>query len=121
MAHILVTESLAHGKKKSKKTTLGHEVKIGVHSLLIFNIIIICVLTVTYIIHSNKTATTGYVLKQLEDERKRLVIQSEVWDMKISRAQSLLMKKSSPTILSMQQISDPLFTRGDSAVAMKKR
>ena len=42
-----------------------------------------------YIFHSNRIATSWYALKDLQQERENIVLNEEILNLKISRAQSL--------------------------------
>ena len=120
MSHLLITRTRSP-KKGFKKRTLAETVHIGANSLVIFVVTLICLISLAYLVHSNKTATKGYVLKQLQKEKSQLVIENEIWDMKISRARSLASLGSNSFVAKMVDSSTPTFVRGDSAMASSQK
>jgi hypothetical protein len=69
--------------------------------------------------YSNQNATKGYALKNLEMERTQLLTENEVWDMEIARVQALSNIQNDPKVLSMVKTDQPMFVRGDTAIASK--
>jgi len=72
-----------------------------------------------FLSHSNRNATKGYALKNLEIQRLELLTENEVWDMEISQVKSLDSIQSDPKILSMIKADTPMYVRGDSAIAKR--
>jgi hypothetical protein len=121
MANILVTAT-RNTRPGIKKTTLSHKVRVGSVSLTIILILMTSVVSLIYLLYANRNATKGYVIKNLEQERTDLVLEAEKWDMQIAKAKSLDSIKNSPLVANMIKYSDqPLFIRGDSAVATSKK
>lgn len=116
MSSILITNS-GTTKKGFKKKTLAQKVHIGANSLIIFIVSLICVISLIYLVHSNQTATKGYILKELQREKNDLAIENEIWDMKISRARSLSSLQNNSYVSDMVRADEPIFVRGDSAFA----
>jgi hypothetical protein len=72
-----------------------------------------------YLANANRNATKGYALKTLEKERSRLVTENEIWSMQIAKVQALTNLQNDPKIMNMVKANEPLFIRGDTAVASK--
>lgn len=101
----------------SKGTSLSKTVDSTVKWLYgIFGTIII-VLGIFYLIHSNKTATSGFELLVLEQERKNLLVELEQWNTKLSTMLSVSNLESVDII--MEKPSRVTFVNKDSNVAQK--
>jgi len=102
-----------------RKDTLSHKVEVGVNALVFVIIALVTVISLVYLANSNRNATKGYALKNLELERTQLLTENEVWDMEIARVQALANIQNDPKVLSMVKTDTPLFVRGDTAIAAK--
>lgn len=115
---LLITKN-SSTKVGVRKKTLSQTIEFGAMSLIVVTMVLICVLSLVYLTHSNKNATRAYQLKSLESERGKLITENESWNLKISQVQSILTLEQDPKIISMQDSSTPKFIRGDTAVASK--
>lgn len=121
MANILVTET-RNIRTGLKKKTLSEHIKIGSVTITITLIVFISIVSIIYLLYANKNATKGYVFKTLEQERTNLILEGEKWDMLIAKSKSLNSIKQSPLVSHMISIKEqPLFIRGDTAVATTKK
>jgi hypothetical protein len=121
MANILVTAT-RNTRPGIRKTTLSHKVRVGSVSLTIVLIIMTSIVSLIYLLYANKNATKGYVIKNLEKERTKLILEAEKWDMQIAKAKSLDSLKNNPLVANMVKYEEqPLFIRGDTAVATSKQ
>jgi len=102
-----------------RKRTLSQKIEVGMTSLVFVTIILVALISLVYLAHSNRNATKGYALKSLELRRSHLLTENEVWDMQIAQVKSLQSIQSDPKILSMVKADQPKFVRGDSAIAAK--
>jgi len=102
-----------------RKRTLSQKIEFGKTSLTFFTIVLIAIISLVYLSHANKNATKGYALKNLELRRGKLLTENEVWDMQIAQVKSLQSIKSDPKIRSMVKADQPMFVRGDTAIASK--
>ena len=102
-----------------RKNTLSHKVEVGVNALVFVIIALIALISLAYLANSNRNATKGYALKNLELKRSQLVTENEVWDMEIARVQSLANIQNDEKVKSMVKTNEPLFIRGDTAIAAK--
>lgn len=110
---------LHNSTSKVRKDTLSHKVEVGVNALVFVIIALVTVISLVYLANSNRNATKGYALKNLELERTQLLTENEVWDMEIARVQALANIQNDPKVLSMVKTDTPLFVRGDTAIAAK--
>jgi cell division protein FtsL len=102
-----------------RKRTLSQKIEFGMTSLTFFTIILIAIVSLVYLAHANRNATKGYALKNLELKRSQLITENEVWDMQISQVKSLQALENDPKIRTMVKAEQPLFVRGDTAIAAK--
>ncbi|MFN7160856.1 MAG: hypothetical protein ACK4NC_04590 [Candidatus Gracilibacteria bacterium] len=119
MAALLLTTG-SSGKQGIKKKTLAERVSIGANSLVIVIISLICMVSVSYLLHSNKSSAKGYVLEQLQKEQRNLDQDLSFWELKIARAKSLEALEKSSIAQSMTKAKKLEFIRGDTAVAVNK-
>lgn len=102
-----------------RKRTLSQKIEFGMTSLTFFTIILVAIISLVYLAHANRNATKGYALKSLELRRSQLLTENEVWDMQIAQVKSLQALQSDPKIQTMVKADQPLFVRGDTAIASK--
>ena len=105
--------------QKVRKNTLSHRVDVGVNALVFIIIALVAFISLAYLANSNKNATKGYALKTLEFQRSSLITENEIWDMEIAKVQSLASIQNDPKIKSMVKTDQPMFVRGDTAIASK--
>ncbi len=102
-----------------RRKTLSQKMEFGMTSLIFFTIVLIAIISLVFLAHANRNATKGYALKSLELKRSQLITENEVWDMQISQVKSLQTLQSDPKIASMVKADQPLFVRGDTAIASR--
>jgi len=102
-----------------RKRTLSQKIEFGMTSLTFFTIILVAIISLVYLAHANRNATKGYALKNLELKRSQLITENEVWDMQIAQVKSLQALQNDPKIRIMVKAEQPLFVRGDTAIAAK--
>lgn len=119
MATLLLTKGTS-SRVGVKKKTLAQQVSVGANTLVIVIISMICLVSVSYLISSNKSAARGYILKELQEEEKQLQQISNYWALKISKARSLKSISSSSIEKDMRPISDVAYLKGDAEVALLK-
>ena len=104
---------------KVRKNTLSQRVELSVNALVFVIIGLVVIISLAYLWNSNANATKGYALKNLELQRTNLVTQNEVMDMEIARVQALDKIQNDPKVKTMVRADQPLFVRGDTAIASK--
>ena len=102
-----------------RKKTLSQRIEFGKTSLTFLTIILIAVVSLVYLGHANQNATQGYILKELEQSQAELMTQNEILDMKVSEVKSLKNLQADEKIASMIKVDEPMFVRGDTAIASK--
>lgn len=102
-----------------RKRTLSQKIEFGKTSLTFLTIILVAIVSLVYLAHANSNATKGYALKNLELKRSQLLTQNEVLDMQIAQVKSLAALQNDPKIQRMVKADQPMFVRGDSAIAKK--
>lgn len=102
-----------------RSRTLSQKVEVGVNALLFAIITLVALISLAYLANANRNATKGYALKNLELKRSNLVTENEVWDMQIAKAQALENLQNDPKIQKMVKADQPMFIRGDTAIAAK--
>ena len=115
VAQLLLTNKQA--PRGIRKTTISESITIGSRSLVVILLVILSITSVYYVLHNNESATKGYELVNLQQERTRLVLNNEKWDIMINREKSLDSLKRSKLVSNMVKANDSQFIRGDSAVA----
>ena len=119
MATLLLTKGTS-SRIGVKKKTLAQQVSIGANTLVIVIISMICLVSVSYLISSNKSAARGYILKELQEEEKQMQQVANYWALKISKARSLKSISTAAIQHQMRPIGDVAYLKGDTAVALLK-
>ena len=117
MATLLLTKGSSN-RNGIKKKTLAQQVTIGANTLVIVIISMICLVSVSYLISSNRSAARGYILKELQEEEKQLLQIANYWSLKISKSRSLKAISASPMQRNMRPAGDVVYVKGDTAVAL---
>ena len=71
---------------------------------------LILILALLILFHQNSNATKGYQLRNLERERSVLLMQQEVLNMQVARAQAMEKIESDHQIQKMAQVKKPQYT-----------
>ena len=72
-----------------RKLTLVPAIRLGMVSLVFANLLVIGILSMLLLVHSNRVATKGYEIRQLEIEKNALLNKNQVLKMQAARAKSL--------------------------------
>lgn len=105
-------------RRKRRKRTLSMRIRIGNFSLAIALIGLVCLLGVAQIIHANNIQTLGYEIREIEEEKKQLVIRNKALKMTMTEAQSLASIKDSSVVENMELVVDPIVISNESVVAV---
>ncbi len=73
----------------SKRKTTRDEFKLGMTTTYIMMLLFIWVLWIYYVWSLNVNATNGYMIRNLEAERKSLIVEKDLLDIKIAELESL--------------------------------
>lgn len=71
---------------------------------------IILILALLILFHQNSNATKGYQLRNLERERSQLLLEEEVLNMQVAKAQAMEKIESDRQTQSMINVKNPLYT-----------
>jgi len=82
-------EKLFQFSAKQKRSSLGAMVNQSTMLLMIAIGSIILVLALLILFHQNSNATKGYLLRNLERERSQLLLEEEVLNMQVAKAQAM--------------------------------
>lgn len=100
-----------------RRSSLGRLVT-GSTMLLLFTIgTLIIVLALLILFHHNLNATKGYRLRSLEHVRNQLLLQEEILNMEIAKAQSLSIMQSDNKIQAMTKATRPKYVTSDVSIA----
>jgi len=103
-----------------RKKTLSQKIEFGKTSLTFLTIILVAVVSLVYLAHANKSATKGYVLKELQQEEVILARDLEVVEMQIAEATSLQTLSLDAGLASMITAENYDLVVGESAVALSE-
>lgn len=109
----------ANAPKISRKMPLSERLERSIGAFVLLGLGLILLLAFLFLSSSNRIATRGYDLKVLENERAELLGENEILRMQIAEAQSLDRLAEDQVIQSMVKANEPLYIRGDTAVAQK--
>ncbi len=76
-------------------------------------------LALLILFHQNMNATKGYRLRSLERERSQLLLEQEILNMEVAKAQALETLQNDPKISAMQKITKPQFIKTETSLAEK--
>jgi hypothetical protein len=111
---------LIKSRKKIRKTTLSQRLEKGVTAVFFIIILAICLLSLVFLTQSNKSATKGYELKRLRDQREALLMENDKLKMQIADLRSIEALENDPKISTMVDATNPQYIRGDTAVAQNE-
>ena len=92
-----------------RRRTLSSRIEVGTVTLTFVILALALVVSLIYLAHANRTATRGYALKKLEIEKNQLQTEAEIWEQKVSEAESLNTITASPTVKGMQSVKDSIY------------
>lgn len=100
-----------------RRSSLGRLVS-GSTMLLLGTIgTLIIVLALLILFHHNLNATKGYRLRSLEHVRNQLLLQQEILNMEIAKAQSLAVLQADPKVQAMAKATRPKYVTSDVSIA----
>lgn len=74
---------------------------------------LILMLALLILFHQNSNATKGYLLRNLERERSHLLLEQEVLNMQVAKAQAMEKIESDRQIQTMIQVKYPRYTSNE--------
>ena len=85
----------------SRRRTLSAQVRMGTTSLIVVVGLLAVVISLIYLAHANRVATRGYAIKKLEQDRRMVVTDLEIWQQMVAEAKSMASLKASPAVQKM--------------------
>jgi hypothetical protein len=105
------------GQRSPRKKPLSERVEIGITTVLVIIGLLLTTISLSYLFYANEKATQDYHLRILQEKRSKLVSSNEILSMQIADLESLAALEKSPKIQDMVAMKNPLYLRGNSAVA----
>lgn len=79
---------------------------------------LILILALLILFHQNANATKGYMLRTLERQRSKLLLEEEVLKMQVAESQALQQLEGDKQVEAMVPMKKARYTSGDSTVAL---
>ena len=103
-------ENIFHFSAKQKRSSLGAMVNQSTVMLMFTIGLIILILALLILFHQNSNATKGYQLRNLERERSQLLLEEEVLNMQVAKAQAMEKIELDRQTQSMIKVKNPIYT-----------
>ena len=97
-------------QQPQKRASLGRMVNQSTLLLMVSIGSLILILALLILFHQNANATKGYLLRNLERERSQLLLEEEVLNMHVARAQAMEKIESHRQIQVMIPVRKPKYT-----------
>ncbi len=97
-------------KAPDRRSSLGRMVNQSTVLLMVSIGALILVLSLLILFHQNSNATKGYQLRNLERERSQLLLEQEVLNMKVAKAQAMEKIESDRQVQTMIPVRNPTYT-----------
>lgn len=94
-----------------RRSSLGRMVDQSTVLLMVSIGALILVLALLILFHQNSNATKGYLLRNLERERSQLLLEQEVLNMQVAKAQAMEKIEADRQIQTMIPVSRPQYTQ----------
>lgn len=72
---------------------------------------LILLLALLILFHQNSNATKGYLLRNLERERSQLLLEQEVLNMQVAKAQAMEKIENDRHVQTMIPVKNPIYTK----------
>lgn len=93
----------------SKRKKEKEQFNFWIQSTYITLLSVICLLLLYYVWMLNVNATQGYEIRSLETEKKQLLMEKEILDIKVAELESLSTILKDEDLQNMQRIEDPSY------------
>ncbi|MDP7069085.1 MAG: hypothetical protein QF815_01040 [Candidatus Peribacteraceae bacterium] len=103
-------ERFSSTAKGPKRSSLGTLVDQSTMLLMVSIGSLILILALLILFHQNSNATKGYTLRNLERERSQLLLEEEVLNMQVARAQAMEKMELDRQIQTMIPVKRPRYT-----------
>lgn len=79
----------SNNNRRSKRRTINRGLSVGPISIKFISIFLITILSIIYLAQSNITATKGYQLKELQQEKEEISLENERLEVEANRLKAL--------------------------------
>lgn len=117
MSQLVLARGAGYRKSVLKKFFPNFE--IGPYFLVGSLVVFVALITVVTLLFSTRQVTKGYVLSLLEFEHQKLMRDSEVMDMQISKVRSLNFIQDSSKVKSMRIPNQVAYVSGETSIAQR--
>ncbi len=93
-----------------RRSSLGRMVNQSTVLLMVSIGTLILLLALLILFHQNSNATKGYLLRNLERERSHLLLDQEVLNMQVAKAQAMEKIESDRQVQTMIPVKNPTYT-----------
>lgn len=108
MARLVITNS-SEVRQGFRKKALRTHLRLGSVSLIFTLAVLIAVLSVLQLLHANRVATRGYIIRNLEIEKAQVLNDNQILKMQVARAKSLTSIIKNETTMRMVEVTQPTF------------
>jgi len=114
------TENFNIFRSGVKKQLLSRRIEIGVVTLTFTLIIIICILSILLLLHSNKVATKGYQLRNLQNELSQIELRHQKLEAIVAEKKSIVAIAESDIVKNrLSPVNNLVIVRSDRKLAKK--
>jgi len=92
-----------------RKKALRTHFRLGNVALIFSLVVLITVLSVLQLLHANRIATRGYIIRNIEVEKAQVVNDNQILKMQVARAKSLTAVIKNETSINMAEVIQPTF------------
>lgn len=103
-----------------RRSSLGHMVNQSTALLMVSIGALILILALLILFHQNANATKGYLLRNLEKERSQLLLEQEVLNMQVAKAQAMEKIEQDRQIQTMVPVRNPQYTTQEEVPFIKE-
>jgi len=93
-----------------RRSSLGRMVNQSTVLLMVSIGALILLLALMILFHQNSNATKGYLLRNLERERSHLLLEQEVLNMQVAKAQAMAKIENDRQVQTMIPVKNPIYT-----------
>ncbi|MBT4120046.1 MAG: hypothetical protein HOG89_05640 [Candidatus Peribacter sp.] len=98
-------------EQASRRSSLGRMVNQSTVLLMASIGALILLLALLILFHQNSNATKGYLLRNLEKERSHLLLEQEVLNMQVAKAQAMEKIENDRQVQTMIPVKKPIYTK----------
>lgn len=104
-------KNLLFPEESQRRSSLGRMVNQSTVLLMVSIGALILLLALLILFHQNSNATKGYLLRNLERERSHLLLEQEVLNMQVAKAQAMEKIENDRQVQTMIPVKNPIYTK----------